>query len=195
MYTFLSRACEGRIPLWISLDKKCDPGCWYCKDLCHNCMKPANFGYAKTSENIVYKHCSERCYSLHFGKPSEAPFQGDLVCINVNKPLVNTIHLQATQVVETDLSVNTVFHINLCLSCNHPKVPNGVPYILLQVRSTKKYIFLSFFVSHDMCPEKPLWYISKLQSETGKQMAGFVQEALKTSLAKKNILDFNSILM
>ena len=64
---------------WISLDSKCsDGGCWYCKNLCHNCMKPAGVGYTKMAEGAVYKHCSEHCKSLHFGDLNEISFQADV---------------------------------------------------------------------------------------------------------------------
>lgn len=131
---------------WISLDHKCsDSGCWYCNDRCHNCFKPANAGYTKKDGYVAYKHCSELCKLLHFGNLSEIPFQADVINVHINTSLIGSVLLRLMKVVSTDLSVNTLFNIWLCLSQGHPRIPNGAPFVLLQVRTIKSSNFFSFF--------------------------------------------------
>lgn len=88
--------------------------------------------------SVIYKHCSERCMSLHFGKLSEVPFQADLVYLKVNRQLIDTIVLKITKVASTKMSGNTILSIQLCLSRNHPRIPNDTPYALVQIRTAVK---------------------------------------------------------
>lgn len=148
--------------------------------------------------NVVYKHCSERCKFLHFGNPSEVPNQANLLYLKVNRPIIDTILLQVTKVVLTEISANTILSIQLCLSCNHPKIPNDAPYALVQIRTTMKTTFLSFIVSPDMSPGEPLWYVTppeKLDLLTDHiRGSGFV-EALQFALAKNSLSDLPSLIM
>lgn len=149
-------------------------------------------------EGVVYKHCSERCKSLHFGNPSEVPFQSDLVYHKVNRPLIDTILLQTTKVASTEISSNTILSIQLCLSYNHPRIPSDVPYALVQIRTTTKSIFLSFFIALDMSPGEPLWYATfpeQLNVIDNIRRSGIVQEALQLSLMMNGISDLPSLLL
>lgn len=137
-------------------DRKCSPdGCWYCKDLCHNCFKPASVGYTKTVASVAYKHCSERCRALHFDNISEAPYQADPM--HLNAPLIDTCLLRVTRVVSVDSSANAILSIHLCISNSHPKIPSNTPYVI-QMCTAIESKFLSFFVSPDMSPMGHLWY-------------------------------------
>ena len=191
----MTRVSEGFS--WVSLDSKCsDGGCWYCKNLCHNCMKPAGVGYTKMAEGAVYKHCSEHCKSLHFGNLDEMPFQADLVHLKVNGQPNDIILLQATKVVSTKMSTNTVLSIQLCLSCADPKIPDNAPYALLQIRTKMRSVFLSFFILPDLSPGEQLWYTTHpqtLDSIDNIRESGLVQEVLQLSFVKNNIPDLPSL--
>ena len=187
------RVCEN-LP-WVSLDKKCcDVGCWYCMDLCHNCFKPPKVGYTKKEGNLVCKHCSERCRSLHFGDLSEVPAQADLVYFKVKRPLMDVLLLQVTQVASIEPGTNTILSIQLCLSYNHPRIPNDAPYALVQMRTTSKCILSSFFVSPDLTPGDPLWYNKNLDVIDDIRRSGCVQEVLQLALRKNNISDLPSLM-
>lgn len=146
--------------------------------------------------SVVYKHCSERCMSLHFGKPSEIPFQAELMCLKGNRPLIDTVLLKITKVETNKMSANTILNIQLCLSRNHPRIPNDVPYALVQIRTAMKTAFLSFVLSPDLSPGEPLWYVTlpeKLDAIDNIRVSGFVQEALQFALAKNDISDLPSL--
>ena len=194
---FIYRISKGLTS--VSLDRKCsDDGCWYCKDLCHNCMKPAVYGYTIMVAGLVYKHCSEHCKLLHFGSPPEVPFQADLV-LKVNKPLSDVVLLHISEVVTTEIAANTntILSIQLCLSYDHPKIPNNVPYALVQIRTIIKSIFLSFLLLPDMSLGEPLYMDcvhNMLETTENIQMSSFLQEALLLALVKNDIPDLASLL-
>ena len=173
----------------VSLDRKCsDGGCWYCKGLCHNCMKPAVYGYTKMITGLVYKHCSEHCKLLHFGNPPEVPFQADLMYLKVNKPLSDAVLLQVTEVMtaEINANTNTILSIQLCLSCDCPKIPNDVPYALVQIRTLTKSTFMSYLLLPDMSLGEPL-YMDCACTIDDIQMSRFLQKALQFALVKNDI--------
>jgi len=194
---FMNRVSESFS--WVSLDSKCsDNGCWYCKNLCHNCMKPAGVGYTKMAEGVVYKHCSEHCKSLHFDNLDEIPFQADLVHLKVNGPPNDIVLLQATKVASTKMSTNTVLSIQLCLSCAEPKIPDNAPYALLQIRTKMRSVFLSFLILPDLSPGEHLWYTTHpqtIKSIDNIRKSGLVQEILQLAFTQNNIPDLSSFVM
>ena len=196
LHSTLCRACEGS--LWVSLDHRCsDGGCWYCLDRCHNCFKPVNAGYTKKDGNIAYQHCSERCMSLYFNNQCELPALVDLLCLKVKTPLIDTALLLLTKVVSTKLSANTLLCIQLCLSRDHHRIPNGALLALVQVRTTKVSNFLSFIISPDMSPGEPLWYSNtpeKVDAINDFRSSGVIQEALQLALSMNGISDVLSFI-
>ena len=193
----MNRVSEGFSS--VSLDSKCsDGGCWYCKNLCHNCMKPAAVGHTKMAEGAVYKHCSEQCTSLHFSNLDEIPFQADLIHLKVNGPPNDTVLLQATKVASTKMSTNTVLSIQLCLSCADPRIPDNAPYALLQIRTKVRSVFLSFFISPDLSPGEHLWYTTHsqtLNSIDNIRKSGLVKDILQLAFVKNNIPNLSSLVI
>ena len=58
-----------------SLDRKCSlTGCWYCRDLCHNCMQPGPTPYGAAFGETPLKFCSSECKDLWFHDPDHRPF-------------------------------------------------------------------------------------------------------------------------
>ena len=121
----------------------------------------------------------------------------DLTCLKVNTPLVDTVLLCLTKVIPTELSTNTVLSIQLCLSHDHHRIPNGAPFVLVQARTTKASNFLSFFVSLDLSPGEPLWYCNspeKVDLIDTFRSTGVVQEALQLALTMNGISDLPSLI-
>ena len=124
------------------------------------------------------------------------PFQADLVHLKVNGQSNDIILLQATKVVSTKMSTNTVLSIQLCLSCADPKIPDNAPYALLQIRTKMRSVFLSFFILPDLSPGEQLWYTTHpqtLDSIDNIRESGLVQEVLQLSFVKNNIPDLPSL--
>lgn len=189
---FTYRVSEGFMSL--SLDRKCsDGGCWYCKGLCHNCMKPAVYGYTKVNTGSVYKHCSEHCKMLHFGNPPEV--QADLVYLNskVNKSLSDVVLLQITEVMSAENNANNILSIQLCLSCNRSEIPDDVPYVLVQIRTLTKSIFMSSLLLPDMSLGEPL-YKDCAYTFDNIQILSFLQKTLQFAVVKNGISDLDSLL-
>lgn len=156
-------------------------------------MKQAVFGYTKIAEGSVCKHCSEECKFLHFGDPIEIPLQAHLVCLKMKQPRSDIILLQVTQSVSTELSnrTNTIFSIQLCLSCDNPKIPNNTPYANIQIRTIRKAYFLSYLLLPDFSPGEHLWFTKQLCDID--KLYYYVQHALKFGLERNNITDLSSL--
>ena len=150
----LYRECSDK--KWLAFDRKCSTsGCWYCKDNCQNCMKPASLGLTKIVDNVLYKHCCDRCLELHFNNVDKTPVQVEAFSKQVES---EKMLLMVTRVLPTKMSSNTVLCVQLCVSQNDSKLIDMKPYAVLQIRTLKANAILSFYVNLDLSIGDPLWY-------------------------------------
>ena len=149
-----------------SLGLKCSStDCWYCRDLCHCCMKPSL--WFKTSEGSrgmptgkQFKFCSEKCNEIFCVAPSVA--SKSMVVIDnrgtFSKKCPSVLGIVKVSK-EEESTHNTVEIFNLCIG-DGPEtfedLPQG-PCILWQVRSIDSQCFRNFSISEECIPTGVLW--------------------------------------
>ena len=149
-----------------SLDIKCSStDCWYCRDLCHCCMKPALWIKMNEKPQDVLtdkrlKFCSEKCNETFCIAPSVA--SKSMVVIDNRGKFSNQCPsvLGIVKVSKEEGNThNTVEVINLCIGDGpetSESLPQG-PYILWQVCSIDSQHFRNFSISEECIPTGVLW--------------------------------------
>ena len=146
-----------------SLGNKCSPeGCWYCKDLCHCCLKPAySWDKGESSQDIPYRFCSKKCMGLYCFHPSKMP-QSMFVIDHRNE--FKTGQFKGPSVLDIlyfsrkeGKTYNTVEFINFCLGDGSKDLQLGEPYVLWQFREIDSQFFFSFHTTTECIPLGPLW--------------------------------------
>ena len=138
------------------MDNKCpSKTCWYCSSRCQNCMKPCTFGFNKAVGDTIYNHCSDRCQKLHFSEMNEIPVQAEVNFDSSKQPCDEKLLLLITSVLPTKLSPNTVICLHIAISQNHPNLEANAPYCILQLRSTDRNVFVSFYITPEDSPGNP----------------------------------------
>ena len=145
-----------------SLDMKCPAHsrCWYCKDLCENCLSPAGFGLGLTAQSepgIPLKFCSQEC-SQYFTGSEVRPFLLDIEILppgrqHDSKPNV-LVHVTGSGMLKKDEGVKVT-----CLICHgyySEEHANGRFFILCQLRSLFSQKVIEMFVSEKAVPVEPL---------------------------------------
>ena len=145
-----------------SLDIKCQPACcWYCKDLCHCCMRPVSLWATpppKTSpetDEPLLKFCGKACQELVRSEPGSSP----KVSVTFNKKKsVGPAKLQVTKsVLSPGARFNQLEYVELCIGNGCGGRPVGEPYVLWQVRSIKSNSFMAFSINNEFEPLENLW--------------------------------------
>ena len=147
-----------------SLGLKClSTDCWYCRDLCHCCMKPAFwFKTNEGSQDVVtdkpFKFCSEKCHKTFCVAPSSK----SMIIID-NRGTFSKQCPSVLGVVKVSKGEksnhNTVELLNLCIG-NDAESSEGLPqglYVLWQVRSIDSQCFRNFSISEQCAPTDVLW--------------------------------------
>ena len=146
-----------------SLGTKCSPeGCWYCKDLCHCCLKPA-FPWSKGEnlQDIPYRFCSKKCMGLLCFHPSKMP-QSMFVIDHRDEfrsgkfkgpSILDVLYISRREGKQN----NTVEFINFCMGDGSKGLPLREPYILWQFRDMDSQFFLNFHTTVECIPLGPLW--------------------------------------
>ena len=146
-----------------SLDTKCSPeGCWYCKDLCHCCLKPAHpWSKGEYVQEIPYRFCSKKCMGLLCFHPSKMP-QSMFVIDHRDEfksgkfkgcSVLDILYVNRKE----GKKYNTVEFIHLCLGDGSEDLPLREPYILWQFRDVDSQLFLNFHTTVECIPLGPLW--------------------------------------
>ena len=146
----------------LTLGTKCSPeGCWYCKDLCHCCLKPArSWSEGTTPLDIPYRFCSKKCMGMFCFHPSE---MAQSMFVIDHRDEFKVGKFKGPSVLDVlDInrkegeSYNTVEFIHLCLGDGSEDLPFQEPYILWQVRSMDSQVFMDFHVTEECIPLGPL---------------------------------------
>ena len=170
----------------ISVERKClSKRCWYCSKLCHNCMKPSTFGFAKVVGDTIYNHCSDRCQSLHFAEVDRIPIQTETNFELSRQPCDERLLLLITSVLPTKMSPNTVLCLHIAVSENHANLVANVPYCILQLRTTNRNVFVSFYITPEHSPGDPLWHCKhpdSVDSINNIRESGIIQQVLNLGL-------------
>lgn len=146
-----------------SLDTKCSPeGCWYCKDLCHCCLKPAHpWSKGENGQEIPYRFCSKKCMGLLCFHPSKMP-QSMFVIDHRDEfksgkfkgpSVLDILHINRKE----GKQYNTVEFIHLCIGEGSEDLPHGELYILWQFHDVDSQFFLAFHITVECIPLSPLW--------------------------------------
>ena len=163
----------------LSLGTKCSPeGCWYCKDLCHCCLKPAHsWSKGETLQDIPYRFCSKKCMGLfcfHPSKMSQSTFVIDHRDEFKTGKFKGPSVLDVLYISRSEGEVyNTVEFINFCVGDGSEGLPLKEPYVLWQVRNIDSQVFMNFHTTEECIPLGPLW--PSLLGEEGNVVA--LQEA------------------
>ena len=137
-----------------SLDQKCNPvGCWYCSDLCHNCMQPAMTLYSGILENnTLLKFCCEQCKGLWFHAADQKPFY------------VASLFDETSMLKHPDASLMTIVAAGeKCVEqlfldfVETQKEISEMPFIVWHIRGLESQYFAHFYVSKDCLPLKSVW--------------------------------------
>lgn len=144
-----------------SLGQKCSlEKCWYCRDLCHCCMKPT-FSWSQGTEfpNIPYRFCSKKCLGMFSFHPARLPKRifvtdyRDEVGMRKGPSVLDVLRIERVE----GSSYNTVHYINLCLGDGSDGIPLGIPYILWQFRHIDTQTYMNFLITPDCTPLELLW--------------------------------------
>ena len=142
-----------------SLGLKCSStGCWYCRGLCHYCMKPALWiKIDDLPSDQQYKFCSEKCNEIFCVAPSVASKSMFVMDHRGRFPKECPSVLGIIKVSKEEESThNTVEFFNLCIGDGSEDLSQG-PYILWQVRLIDSQEYRNFFISDECIPTGVLW--------------------------------------
>jgi len=156
-------------------------------------MKPSMYGYNKEVGDTIYNHCSDNCQKLHFGEISETPVQNETDFDLSKQPHDEKLLLLVTSVLPTKLSPHTVFCLHIAVSQGHENLNANIPYCVLQIRTTKRNVFLSFYITSENSPGNALWHCKHpvtLESIDNIRESGKVQQVLSSGLKQ---LGFKSL--
>lgn len=143
------------------MDIKChvSPDCWYCKDLCENCLTPSGFGpelTTKSETGISLKFCSHEC-AQYFTGSEEKHMSLDIEIIppQSHQSMPKTLlQITGSGMLQKDEGVKVI-----CLVRHgyySEKHPNGRFVVFCQLRSLFSQKFVEMFVSEKAIPEEPL---------------------------------------
>ena len=144
-----------------SLDSKCQPGCWYCEDLCHCCMHPVSLWATELPkispepDEPLPKFCGGNCQELVRPKPGSSP----KVSATFNKK--KSVGPAKLQILKSVLPPGATFskleYVELCIGDGFGGRPVGTPYVLWQIRSINSQSFMAFSVNNEFEPLESLW--------------------------------------
>ena len=183
------------IDLPVSVDSKCSlEGCWYCKNLCHSCLRPAAIGYThKTSNGELLKHCSKRCYHMY---TSNSTFL-DITVAELLSQLerqCGQVLLSATSLTQTIHSKNMIMSTLLAVAYDSKDIPSGVVFLYLQSCSTKQHTSLNpVFIQHDLIPSRSVYIHSALDIQSWRE-EDTVRKVVEPLLEKLGCKDLPSFL-
>ena len=150
-----------------NLDQKCanKNRCWYCQDLCENCLEFAVAGLASFAHNgTLLRFCSESCKEEFQLVSSKAPLVvtsqtfltrlPSLSCVPSGHRELLQVHAHGTTPKQEPFKIT----LNICIADGSDCFPPDQPYVMYHLRSIFHQQFLEFFISPTLVPEEPVPY-------------------------------------
>jgi len=157
----------------LSVDFKCDKGCWYCEEKCHHCLQPAALGHSLRKVDGLIKFCEVNpCYLFYTSSPDNTPSL--ILPLPHDAPSDSELLLQITKLIGTGWSSNTVLVIQLCINTKSFDEHKGELYVLMQFRTATFQSFFDFFITKDYNPIDVLWYMRYKRSVIMKNCTLFM---------------------
>jgi len=155
---FFVQICRLKKSL-LSVDVKCDDGCWYCTERCQHCLQPAMLGNSlRNIKGEVIKFCKiNPCYVFYTSSPDNTP--SVIFPLPHDVPSDSELLLQITKLIGTGWSSNTVLVIQLCINTKSFDEHKGELYVLMQFRTFIFQSFFDFFITKDYKPFNVLPYM------------------------------------
>lgn len=143
------------------MDVKCPAAshCWFCKDLCENCLSPGGFGpelTGVTKTGISLKFCSQKC-AQYFAGSVEKPLSLEIEILPPQRwqsTPKTFLQITGSGMLKVDEGVKVI-----CLVRHgyfSEEYPNGRFFIFCQLRSLFSQKLIEMFVSEKAIPEAPL---------------------------------------
>ena len=191
-----------------SYDLKCPAlqHCWYCKNLCEICMKPASFGYTiRTDKEAVLHFCSQSCqfFSETMDSPSDIqvwePPEPPLLprfhahCVERDHRELLCMHIQG------ELSSGEYCMVDMSLCLGDGKAPYFLDkvYTVYYLRTLKEQHVLEFFLGDDLQPKEALPYATSDISEAAiarRRSNCEVQKLVSMALMAKGYPNMHALL-
>ena len=160
------------------MDFKCVPGCWYCSDLCDNCLQRAVVGLEVVAkQEILLKFCSDQCQKKYCGT-KELTVSAELSRLEDHKELLIQVHATGATPLVSFFNVN----MQIYQSSGTYEILADRCYVTYQFRSPFSQELLEFFISSDLTPSDPLPYLTSEQAFRALQLtkeSGLVQSILQ----------------
>ena len=159
------------------VDFKCVPRCWYCSDLCDNCLQPAVVGLEiVTKQEILLKFCSDQCQKKYCGT-KELTVSAALSRPEDHKELLIQVHATGTTPLVSFFNVK----MQIYQSSGAYEISADCCYMTYQFHSPFLQELLEFFISSDLTPSDLLPYLTSEQAFHALQLtkeSGLVQSIL-----------------
>lgn len=150
-----------------SYDVKCLPQCWYCKELCHVCMKQSSFGHTvRRNDGSVLRFCSEACqlfcadevppFFLKVWEPVEFFPQPQFQARHIEESHKELLYV----LIRGKLSSGQYCRINMVLVSGDDTIhyPKNKVYAVYYLRTLDEQQCMEFFLGDDLHPEEVLVY-------------------------------------
>ena len=177
-----------------NLDQKCahQNRCWYCQDLCENCLQFAVAGLASLAHNgTLLRFCSESCKKEFQLVSSKAPLVvtsqtfltrlPSLSCVPSGHRELLQVHAHGTTPKQEPFKIA----LNVCIADGSDCFPPDRPYIMYHLRSVFHQQFLEFFISPTLVPEEPVPYCTSdasISAVNQLKADKYIQRMLKGAL-------------
>lgn len=170
-------------------DSKCIPRCWYCNDLCDNCLLPAIVGLkVVTKEDILLKFCSDQCQRAYCGL-KELVVNAELPRLGDQREILMHVCAAGTNQLVSHFTVQMQIYQS---SSGSYEIPADHCYVTYQFRSPFSQELLEFFISSNLSPIDPLPHLTSEQAVQSLQLireSGLVQSILQKAFEVVGIKD------
>lgn len=160
------------------MDSKCIPRCWYCNDLCDNCLLPAVVGLeVVTKEDILLKFCSDQCQRAYCGL-KELVVNAELPRLGDQREILMRVCAAGANRLVSHFTVQ----MQIYQSSGSYEIPADHCYVTYQFHSPFSQELLEFFISSNLSPIDPLPHLTSEQAIQSLQLireSGFVQSILR----------------
>ena len=145
------------------VDMKCTTvsRCWYCKDLCENCLLPSGFGPGlalnHSESGILLKFCDHKC-AQHFTGLEEKPMTLDIEILPPRSlsDCAPRSFLKISGSGHRGQDTGARISCIICHGYHSEEHQNGRFYVLCQLRSLFNQKVIEMFVTDKAIPEEPL---------------------------------------
>ena len=176
------------------VDTKCVLRCWYCNDLCDNCLVPAVVGLEVVTKDLLLKFCSSQCQYLCCGT-EELAVNVDIPKLTDQKELLMHIAASGSNPIISQFNVQMQIYQS---SGFYGLTADDGCYVTYQFRSPFSQELLEFFVSNDLSPTGLLPYLTTKQAFNALQVlkkSGLVQSILRKAFQLIGIKDLCALVL